>query len=117
MSPQPPPPAAYQAFVERYPELGRAWELISEGGRNGPLDAKTARLVKLAIAIGAFREGATHSSVRKALADGVSTEELEQVVALAASTVGLPAAVAAFGWIKDVTEARPSARSAARRRG
>jgi len=117
MSTQPKPPAAYQTFVERFPELGQAWELISEGGSSGPLDAKTQRLVKLAVAIGALREGAAHASVRKALASGVSAEELEQVVALAAATIGLPAAVAAFSWIRDVTEARSSARSGARRRG
>ena len=87
MNTLPQPPAAYRDFVKRYPQLGKAWELIGEAGAAGPLDAKTARLVKLGIAIGAMREGAVHSSVRKALASGLDQSALEQVVALAASTI------------------------------
>jgi 4-carboxymuconolactone decarboxylase len=58
-------------------------------------------LVKLAIAIGALREGAVHASVRKALAMGITREEIEQVIALAAGTLGLPATVAVFSWVED----------------
>ena len=57
--------------------------------------------MKLAIAIGTRSEGATHSAVRKAIAAGVSTDEIHQVVALSASNLGLPGAVAAFTWIED----------------
>lgn len=102
MTSAPEPPKAYQAFVKRYPQLGQAWELSAEAGEDGPLDEKTVRLVKLAIAIGAFREGAVHSGVRKAVAVGVSTEEIEQVVALGAGTLGFPSAVAAYCWTQDV---------------
>jgi alkylhydroperoxidase/carboxymuconolactone decarboxylase family protein YurZ len=97
----PTPPAAYQTFVERFPKIGQAWELIAEAGKKGPLDEKTARLVKLAIAVGAMREGAVHASVRKALALGISRAEIDQVIALAASTLGLPSAVAVFTWIEE----------------
>ena len=104
MKSAPKPPKAYRLFVETYPKLGRAWELSSEAGQDGPLDEKTIRLVKTAVAIGALREGALHSSVRKALAAGVSKEELEQVVALAAGTLGFPATVAVFCWVQDVLD-------------
>lgn len=97
------PPQAYQAFVKRYPKLGRAWELAAEVGGDGPLDEKTVRLVKLAIAIGALREGAVHSSVRKAVSAGVSPQAIEQVVGLAATTLGFPSAVAVYCWVQDVT--------------
>ena len=97
----PKPPKTYEAFVQRYPKLAEAWEQIAEAGRDGPLDAKTARLIKLAIAIGAMREGAVHSGVRKALASGIRVEEIEQVVALAASTLGMPSTVAVFSWVRD----------------
>lgn len=97
----PAPPKMYLEFVKRYPNLGRAWELMSESGDGGPLDARTVRIVKLAIAIGALREGAVHSNVRKAIAGGISREELEQVVALAAGTLGLPSTVAAYSWLQD----------------
>lgn len=101
MSEMPKPPATYQAFVDRYPELGEAWGLISRAGTRGPLDPSTARLVKLGVAIGAMREGAVHASVRKALSMGIEQEAVEQVVALAAGTIGLPSAVAAFTWVRD----------------
>lgn len=97
----PAPPAAHTAFVKRFPKLSQAWDLIAEAGREGGLDERTARLIKLAVAIGAGREGAVHASARKAFALGIPREELEQVVALAAGTIGLPAAVAAHTWIAD----------------
>lgn len=100
----PSPPKAFQSFSERFPKIGEAWNLLGEASVDGPLDAKTCRLIKLAVSIGSRSEGATHSAVRKALAAGASPEELYQVVALAASTVGLPNAVAAFTWIEDVVK-------------
>ena len=101
MNSGPRPPKTYETFVRRYPKLAEAWERIAEAGRDGPLDAKTARLIKLGIAVGAMREGAVHSGVRKALAAGISVEEIEQVVVLAASTLGMPATVAVFTWAHD----------------
>jgi alkylhydroperoxidase/carboxymuconolactone decarboxylase family protein YurZ len=100
----PKPPDAYRRFVERYPKLDKAWDLIAEAGKEGPLDEKTARLIKLAIAIGAGREGAVHSGVRKAVALGVNRAELEQVVALAAGTLGMPSSVAVHCWVLDELE-------------
>ena len=97
----PKPPSAYSDFVTRFPKLGQAWDLLGEGGKVGPMDERTARLVKLAIAIGAQKEGAVHASVRKALAIGIPLEEMEQVVALSAGTLGLPSAVAAHTWVKE----------------
>jgi alkylhydroperoxidase/carboxymuconolactone decarboxylase family protein YurZ len=99
----PKPPKTYEAFVKRYPKLGQAWDAIHEAGEEGPLDARTARLVKLAVAIGALREGAIHSGVRKARAIGITTHEIEQVIALAAGTLGLPATVAVYSWVTDRT--------------
>ncbi len=102
MQPAPKPPETYQAFVKRYPKLGQAWEAIAEAGEDGPLDAKAARLVKLAVAVGALRQGAVHANVRKALAMGLTREEVEQVIALAAGTLGLPATVAVYSWVEEV---------------
>ncbi len=100
----PKPPETYEAFRRRFPKLGRAWEALAEAGREGPLDEKTVRLVKLGVAIGALREGAVHAGVRMALAGGVSQEEIAQVIALAAGTIGLPATVAVFSWVRDLIE-------------
>ena len=113
MPKQPSPPATYKDFVDRFPKLGEAWDLLAEAAKEGPLDERTARLIKLAIAIGAQREGAVHASVRKALALKITSEELNQVIALAASTLGMPATVAAFSWVREVIEheKRPSSKS------
>ena len=100
----PEPPKSYTEFIRRFPDLAKAWELIHSGGdKAGPLDPKTSRLVKLGIAIGAKQVGAVHSGVRKGMAEGIAAEELEQVAALAASTLGMPATVAAYNWVRDET--------------
>ncbi|MCA9321481.1 MAG: carboxymuconolactone decarboxylase family protein [Planctomycetes bacterium] len=98
------PPKAYRRFVERFPQLGQAWDLIREEGRDGPLDARTIHLVKLGLAMGAMREGALHSAVRKAMAIGIDRAEIEQVVALSAGVLGLPATVAAHCWARDILD-------------
>ena len=113
------PPAAHQQFVRRFPSLGKAWDLVNEEGGRGPLDARTQRLLKLAIGIGALREGAVHSGVRKASDAGASLAEMEQVVALAASTIGFPASVAVWNWVREeaLQPTRSSAAPRAPRRG
>jgi alkylhydroperoxidase/carboxymuconolactone decarboxylase family protein YurZ len=105
MSQLPKPPDTFLEFTQRFPKVGMAWEMLGDAGREGPLDEKTARLVKLGVAIGCMREGAVHSAARKALAAGASREAVEQVVALAASTLGLPPAVAVYTWVRDVLDA------------
>jgi 4-carboxymuconolactone decarboxylase len=98
----PKPPKAYDDFIARFPKLGEAWSTLNEAGQVGPLDERTVRLVKLGIAIGALREGAIRSGVRKALALGVPTEAIEQVIALAAGTLGLPSTVAVYTWTREL---------------
>ena len=100
------PPKRFEQFTTRYPHLGAAWDELRAAEAEGPLDERTRRLVKLAVAVGALRSGSVSSSVRKGLDAGIPLEELEHVVALAASTVGMPAAVAAFGWMQDAVEKR-----------
>ena len=68
----------------------------------GPLDERTARLVKLGLAIGASAEGAVRSNARKALAAGATAEEIRHVALLGVTTCGFPAAIAGFGWIDEV---------------
>jgi alkylhydroperoxidase/carboxymuconolactone decarboxylase family protein YurZ len=104
MKPSSEPPKKYSDFVERFTKLGEAWEAIHMAEAEGPLDPRTARLVKLAVAIGAFKEGAVHAAVRKAREAGVTAEEMHQVVVLATATLGMPSTVAAYGWVQDVLE-------------
>ena len=100
----PKPPRAYREFVGRFPALARAWDAINDAGADGPLDPRTRRLVKIAASMGAMREGAVRSGVRKALAEGISLEEIEQLVPLVAATIGLPSAVACWSWVREAAD-------------
>lgn len=102
MSEESRPPKSYQRFVSRYPRLGQAWEAAREAELDGPADEKTRRLLKLAIAVGAMRQGAVTSAARKALDAGATEDELLQVVALAATTLGFPSSVAVYSWIEPI---------------
>lgn len=87
----------YPAVWEAYAGLGKAC------AEAGPLDQRTIRLVKLALAVGGLSEGAVHSHARRALDEGLAPEELEQVALLAIPTLGFPQGVKALTWIKDIT--------------
>lgn len=98
------PPKAYRRFIERHPDLGQAWDSIAQAGAQGPLTEREQRLVKLGVAMGAQRSGSVHSGVRKAVSMGITADEIQQIVALAAGTIGMPASVACFDWVQDVLE-------------
>ena len=97
----PKPPRAFDEFSETFPKLRKAWDMLGDAAKDGPLDDRTVRLVKLGVAIGAMREGAVHSSARKAIALGITSDELNQVVALASSIIGMPSSVAVWTWLRD----------------
>ena len=96
----PKPPDTFVEFSREFPAVAEAWRLAQLAGESGPLDAKSQRLVKLAIAVGTGRDGAISSAVRKGLASGVTAAEIDQVLALAAGTVGFPATVAAYTTVR-----------------
>jgi len=95
-------PNSVSSFEKKHPSV---WEAFSRLGdachETGPLDEKTRRLVKLALAVAFRHEGAVHSATRNALKSGSTLEELEHVVILAITTIGWPAAHAAMTWIED----------------
>jgi AhpD family alkylhydroperoxidase len=107
-------------FAQEYPEVWSAYNRLGRAAAEaGPLDERTQRLIKLAIAIGAQRQGAVHSHTRRALAAGLTPEELTHVARgpapaavrcaakarlprLAISTIGWPGAFAAICWVRDI---------------
>ncbi len=96
-------PEVLQEFATKYPQVWEAYNRLGEAtAQAGPLDERTQRLVKLAIAIGAGREGAVHSHARRALKAGIAPEELIHVGLLAITTIGWSGAFAAITWIMDV---------------
>src|SRR5688572_32761479 len=75
-----PLPKAYQQMRRDQPELVKTYEALGEACKKaGPLDERTAALVKLALALGSGLEGASHSAVRKALTAGCTRDELLHV--------------------------------------
>ena len=104
MSDKDQPPVQLQSLEKEFPEVWRKFTELADACHDsgGPLDEKSRRLVKLAIAIGARHEGAVHSAVRQALASGATREELRHVAVLAITTIGWPSAHAALTWIDDL---------------
>ena len=98
-------PRPVEQFRRNYPEVWKAFTELGERCHEaGPLDEKSRRLVKLALAIGAGLEGATHSALRNALASDVTPEEIEHVAVLGITTIGLPATMRALTWLGDGLE-------------
>lgn len=100
-------PNVYLHFERAFPNVHVAHqELARRCYEAGPLDERSARLVKLGIAIGAQAEGAVRSHARRALAEKVPPEELRHVGLLALTTIGFPHTVAGLSWIEEVIEGR-----------
>ncbi len=96
-------PKQYKKFKESYPSVSAAYEALGDACHTeGPLDQKTRRLVKLAMAVCIGSEGAVHSNVRRGLDEGLTEDELKQVALLAIPTIGLPKSQAALTWIEDI---------------
>jgi 4-carboxymuconolactone decarboxylase len=101
-------PGAAMHVAHEHPELWEAFQRLGEeASRAGPLDARTRRLIHLALAIAAGSEGATHSHARRGSSEGISAEELEHVAVLAITTVGWSQAMKGLTWVRDVTRAPP----------
>lgn len=99
-------PEVYLRFRRDYPDVTSALDALGEAADGaGPLDERTARLVKLGLAIGGLAEGAVRSNARKALAAGASPEEVRHVGLLAITTCGFPTAIAGMSWVDEVLAA------------
>jgi alkylhydroperoxidase/carboxymuconolactone decarboxylase family protein YurZ len=102
-------PQLYLAFRERFPQIAQQLDALAVATESaGPLDERTQRLVKLALAVAKESPGAVRSNVRKALDAGDSADEIRQVVLLAITTCGFPTAAASMQWVDDVLDTRTS---------
>jgi alkylhydroperoxidase/carboxymuconolactone decarboxylase family protein YurZ len=98
-------PSGAGEVARNHPEVWKAYAALGKAcSQAGPIDGRTARLVKLALAIGAMSEGAVHSHTRRALEEGVPAEELKQVALMAIPTLGFPQGVKVLTWIEDLTD-------------
>ena len=96
-------PDVYVDFRSRFPSVATSLDALArEIDTSGPLDARTARLVKLGMAVASHSRGAVRSNVRKALDAGAEPTEIEHVILLALTTSGLPTVIASWQWAQDV---------------
>lgn len=85
--------------MARHDQLAAAWERLEQVGRAGPFDERTCRLLELAVAIGSHDREAVRRAHDRVAQLAVFPEELEQLVALAASTLGKYATITTAGWL------------------
>ncbi len=98
-------PPFLKKVIGRYPHVWqKSDELKGTILSIDALDEKTQSLVKLAIAVGAGREGSVHSHARKCKKMGIPNEEMFQTALLAITTIGWSGAMAALSWINDVVD-------------
>ena len=98
-------PSFYEQFRVAFPAVAEHYTQLGDACRSaGPLDERTAELVKLGMSIAAGAEGGSHSHARRALAAGASRVEVEQVALLGITTLGFPRAMTGLAWIRDVVD-------------
>lgn len=88
----------FEKVLSAHQELGKALY------ETGPLDKKTAQLVKLAAAAATGSEGGVHSHSKRALEAGASKDEIYHTLILLTSSVGFSNAAAAVSWARDLLE-------------
>jgi len=93
-------PEPFQKLRQDHPGVHQAYEALASAAHEaGPLDERTRRLVKLAISVGARLEGAVRSHAWQARDAGVTEADMDHVVMLSLTTIGLPSMVAARTWV------------------
>jgi alkylhydroperoxidase/carboxymuconolactone decarboxylase family protein YurZ len=96
-------PDIYKKFKKQFPEVTGAYDALAAScHQGGPLDERTRRLIKLGIAVGLTSEGAVRSHTRRALEEGISSDELRHAVLMAFTTAGYPAMMASMKWVDEV---------------
>ncbi len=101
-------PFSYKRLRKEFPEIEKEYDrLAKKCHASGPLDEKMRRLIKLGIAIGSESEGAIKSHTRRAIAMGVTQDEIRHAVLLGLTTIGFPKMIAALNWVHQAFEEGP----------
>jgi 4-carboxymuconolactone decarboxylase len=90
-------PDLLNSFKERYPDAWSAYEQLKAAcDRQGPLDAKTVELVKIAVSTAQEHHGGLIAHISQARKAGATEEEIHHAILLTTGLVGIPAVLAAF---------------------
>lgn len=96
-------PKPFMDFQKHYPELAKDLEALGIKCKEvGPLDDRSCRLVKLGLAVATGSRGGIKSQARRAMAEGLTLEEVRHAAVLALPTIGFPPIIAAIGWMNEV---------------
>jgi len=95
-------PPHYEHLRELFPDVIDKLEDMGKAlHAAGPLDEKTLLLVQMAAAAAMRSEGSVRSHARRALAAGVSKDELRHALMALSNTIGFPTVAAAISWVED----------------
>ena len=84
-------------FQKSFPDVWKAYEGFREAcDQQGPLDAKTRELIKMALSVVLGRHGGLIAHRDRCRACGATEKEIAQAVLLAAPLAGFPGTLAAF---------------------
>ncbi len=98
----PKPPKFYEEFVKKYPDVASQYEALGDAVHGqGSLSDRDRALIKLAISGSHLYSSAFKAHIRKAVASGISREEIEHLVLLFLPTVGFPTMMAAMGIVEE----------------
>jgi alkylhydroperoxidase/carboxymuconolactone decarboxylase family protein YurZ len=90
------------------PEINEALTNLRQKCEEGTnLDAKTAILMKLSVAVGAGFENTFKSHTTKALKLGVREDQIEEIILINLTSIGYSKAVVALNWVHEVTGKSP----------
>ena len=94
-------PETLNDFKTRFPEAWSAYEqLRNVCDQDGPVDRKTAELIKIGISAALQHEGGVVAHISQAKKAGASNAEIYHAVLLATGLAGFPAVLAAVAAAK-----------------
>lgn len=95
-------PKLLDDFKAQFPDIWGAYERLKERcDQQGPLDTKTAELIKVSVSAALEHEGGLIAHISQARTAGASPDEIYHAILLVTGLVGIPAVLAAFATAKD----------------
>ena len=91
-------------FKKEFPEIHSKQEALGKEihEKGGPLDEKSRWLIKIAISGALSHKRALETHIRKALAAGVSEDEIKHALLLLIPTAGFPTFMKSYATLKSI---------------
>lgn len=96
-------PKSINYFADNFPKAWESYQALEERCyKEGPLNEKTCRLIKMAVTASALMERSTKVHVGLALEAGAKPEEIRQAMLMILTSRGFPGTVIALQWAEEV---------------